>query len=83
MKLDQLTVKKLLQDIEDSNLTRSEFVLPAAYGERGSAKRCAVQNKLAQIKKKTPVEYQELLISFGVPSGDGLRSELRALAQLE
>ena len=62
MGLDPLTLKNLLQDIEKSNKTRTEFDLfalceekPHTYGEAGSRKRRLVQQKFDLIKRKVGV----------------------------
>ena len=68
MKLDNLLVKNLLQDIEKSGKTRKDFSLPALvntnpnlYGGPGSELRRAVQKKFDQVQRKKPKNYRKLL----------------------
>jgi hypothetical protein len=76
--LDQLLTKNLVQDIEESGLTRKEFQLlplceakPHLYGEPGSDKRRAVQKKFDLLLRKDPTQYQTFLDKVAVNSGEG------------
>jgi hypothetical protein len=75
MKLEELLVKNLVQDIESSGKTRDGFNLHKlvedqsyTYGEAGSEKRRAVQKKVDLLKRKTP-HIREPILARGAVTG--------------
>jgi hypothetical protein len=84
MKLEELLVKNLVQDIESSGKTRNGFNLHKlvedrsyTYGEAGSEKQRAVQKKVDLLKRKTPQQYLKFLDKIGVNPGEGTKREIR------
>jgi hypothetical protein len=87
-KLDPLLVKNLVQDIEASGKTLVEFNLAAhledrssTYGDVGSDKRRAVQQKFHALKVKSATSYLKFLDKRNVAPGAGLKREIREIEQ--
>jgi hypothetical protein len=82
-KLDNELIKALLEEIEASGVSRSEFDLRQlvnrksfTYGEAGSEKRRALQKKFTEIKRKSSHQYLKFLAKFGVTPGEALKREI-------
>ena len=82
--LTETLIKELLQDIERSGKSRSDFNLltlvnskPDTYGAVNSEKRRSIQKKFDLLKRKTPQQYQNYLDKFNVDPSKALRREIR------
>jgi hypothetical protein len=89
MPLEEYLVKDLCQAIEDSGKTRNEFNTADFQqkefriygGPTNSNRRRNLQKKFDEIKRKSPQSYQRFLDKFRVIPGEGLKRELRDVAE--